>query len=98
MRVGNCDANTALYAYNTCYIKGMEYCMPVSHFSKAEWSKIVGPAKKIALQKSKMSSTFPSQVLYGSQKYGGFILEEPYTKQGISKVATYMQELYCILS
>ena len=93
MRVGNCDANTALYAYNTCYIKGMEYCMPVSHFSKAEWSKIVGPAKKIALQKSKMSSTFPSQVLYGSQKYGGFILEEPYTKQGISKVATYMQEL-----
>ena len=36
MRVSQCKPNTALYAYNNCFIKGMEYCMPVTNFTKKE--------------------------------------------------------------
>ena len=47
----------------------------------------------ITLQRARMSSKFPNDTLYGSQRYQGFNFEDPYTKQGIEKIATLMQEL-----
>ena len=66
--------------------------MPATNFSEAEWSWIVSPAKTIALQKSRIASSMPKAMLYGSTNFNCYILEEPYKKQGILKIATYLQE------
>ena len=39
-----------------------------------------------------MAAAFPAHVLYGTSKYNGFDFEDPYTWQGIEKLATFMQE------
>ena len=39
-----------------------------------------------------MAATFPVHVLYGTCKYNRFDFEDPYTRQGIEKLATFMQE------
>ena len=93
LRTRKCEPNTAIYTYNNCFLKSMQYCMPATNFSKEEWASIIFPAKKIAMQKSGMCSTMPSSVIYGSTDYNCFYLEEPYNKQGIEKIATYFQEV-----
>ena len=40
-----------------------------------------------------MLSSFPTAALYGFKWYQGLNFEDPYTKQGIEKIATMMQEL-----
>ena len=40
-----------------------------------------------------MEMEFPKSAFYGSQLYNGFIFEDPYTKQGIEKITTIMQEI-----
>ena len=93
LRTSQCEPNTAIYAYNTCFIESMEYCMPVTNFTKEEWKSIVSPAKTIVLQKARMSHSFPSKLLYGSTQYNGFFFEEPFIKQGIEKISHFMQEV-----
>ena len=66
--------------------------MCVSNFTEKEWISIVAPAKKATLHKSQMAATVPCDMLYGTSKYNGFDLEDPYTRQGIEKLATFMQE------
>lgn len=87
-----CELNTAIYTYNTCFIKSMEYCMPATNFTKAKWKSIISPAKEVALQKARMSSKFPSELLYGSLQYNAFFFEEPFINQGIEKISHFMQE------
>ena len=36
LRTSQCEPNTAIYAFNTCFIKSMEYCMPATNFIKEE--------------------------------------------------------------
>ena len=69
LRVSKCEPNTALYAYNNCFIKSMEYCMLVTNFTRKKWVSTLGPAKLMALRKSRMSARFPSDALYGSRDY-----------------------------
>ena len=66
MKAKECEPNIALYTYNTCFIKSMEYCMPVTHLSRKDWKSIIYPAKEITLQRAKMSASFPTAALYGS--------------------------------
>ena len=49
-------------------------------------------AKKAVLQRSGMAASFPQKALYGPVKYGGFGFKNPYTQQGIIKLATILQE------
>ena len=79
------NQNTAVYSYNRCFMKSLEYCMPVMSISKAQWTKIVKPGKQRALQKAGISLHFPNQVLYGPTKYGGYNYRNPYTLQGTEK-------------
>ena len=69
-----------MYRYNTCFMKSMEYCMPVTHLSKEEWKTIIHPVKEITLQQARMLSSFPTAALYGSHRYQGLDFEDPYTK------------------
>ena len=94
LRSNSCDANTAIFTYNNCFMRGIEYCMPVTHLTKDQWNKILWPARKISLQRSKMTMSFPKSALYGSQLYNRFVFEEPYVKQGIEKISTLIQEIY----
>ena len=48
----NCDPNTAIYTYNSSFIKSLEYSMVISDFTKKEWNQIVWKAKQRTLQKS----------------------------------------------
>ena len=66
MRENQCDPNIAIYTYNTCFMKSMKYCMPVTHLSKEIWKSIINPVNKIALCRARMSSSFPTTFLYGS--------------------------------
>ena len=48
----------------------------------------------MASKKSRMASTMPSDVLYGSFDWNYFFFEESYKKQGsIEKLAHFLQEL-----
>ena len=67
--------------------------MLVTNFTRQKWVSILGPAKSMALRKSRMSARFPSDALYGSRDYNCFFFEEPYKKQGIRKIATYIHEM-----
>ena len=85
MRANACDANTVIFTYQICFMKGMEYCMPVTHLTKTQWIKLLWLARKITLQRARMTMSFPKPALNGSQLYNGFIFEDPYTKQESSK-------------
>lgn len=80
MQANACDANTAIFTYQNCFMKGMEYCMPVTNLTKTQWNKLLRPARKITLQRAHMTMSLPKPALYGSQLYNGFIFEDPYTK------------------
>ena len=92
INTSHCEPNEAIYMYNHCFIKSMEYCMPVMNFKEKDWDYIVAPAKKRTLQKAGMASNFPKDPLYGSQKYNGFKFDHPFTKQGIEKISVLLQE------
>lgn len=67
--------------------------MPVTHLSKKDWKTIIYPAKAITLQRARTSSSIPTAAFYGSHRYQGLNFEDPYTKQGIEKIATMIKEL-----
>jgi hypothetical protein len=69
IRSSKCDKNTALYTYNSCFMKSMEYCMTTTYFSETEWNAILAPALKYSLQKPTMTSKSPHPVLYGPDLY-----------------------------
>jgi Leu/Phe-tRNA-protein transferase len=50
IRSSKCVKNTALYTYNSCFMKSMEYCMTTTNFSETEWNAILAPALKYSLQ------------------------------------------------
>ena len=66
--------------------------MPVTSFSKEKWASIIWPALQATLAKARIAERFPRQVLYGTQLYGGYIIEDPFCKQGIVKLSTFFQE------
>jgi hypothetical protein len=69
IRSSKCGKNTALYTYNSCFMKSMEYCMTTTNFSETEWNAILAPALKYSLQKSGMTSKFSHPILYGPDCY-----------------------------
>ena len=85
MQANAYNVNTAIFMYQNCFVKGMEYCMPVTQLTKAQLNTLIWSARKLTLQRACMTMTFPKLALYGSQLYNGFIFEDPYTKQGIKK-------------
>jgi hypothetical protein len=90
IRSSKCDKNTALYTYNSCFMKSMEYCMTTTNFSETEWNAILAPALKVSLQKSGMSSKFPHNVLYGPSLYQGLNIYHPKFWEGIKKISTHI--------
>ena len=73
----NCDPNTAIYTYNSCLMKSLEYSMVISDFTYTEWNQIVYQAKQRTLQKSRMARNFPHAVLYGPNKFNGAGFKHP---------------------
>ena len=39
IRSSQCTADTAIYTYNTCFMKGIEYSMIVTNFDSKKWKK-----------------------------------------------------------
>jgi hypothetical protein len=86
IRSSKCDKNTALYTYNSCFMKSMEYCMTTTNFSETKWNAILAPALKYSLQKSSMTLKFPHPVLYGPDLYQGLNIYHPKFWEGIKKI------------
>ena len=82
------DPNTAIYAYNVCLMKSLEYSLVVSNFSSEEWTKIIHRVKVRSLCKSRISSKFPIDILYGPKQFNGMGFQHPYYSQGIEKIHT----------
>ena len=74
----NCDPNTAIYSYNRCIMKGLEYSHVISNFTKQEWDDIVCQAKRRTLQKCRMARNFPHAILYGPKKFNGAGFQHPF--------------------
>ena len=92
IRVSNSSPNVARYTFKICFLPSLQYSMCVLNFTEKEWISIIAPAKIATLNKAQMAATFPVDVLYGTSKYNGFDFEDPYSRQGIEKLATFMQE------
>ena len=69
IRYSQCTADTAMYSYNSCFIKSIECSMIVTNFYSKKWNEIVAPALKCSLDKSAMTRKFPRGVLYGPDLY-----------------------------
>ena len=92
MRATDCTPYDAVKTYTTCLMPKLEYCMPITSFSKKQWTSIIWPALRPTLNKAHIAISDPRAVLYGSQKYFGYVLEDPYLRQGITKLITLVQE------
>ena len=66
--------------------------MPVTSFSKKQWTYIIWPALRPTLNRAHIAISDPRAVLYGSQRYFGYVLQDPYLRQGIIKLITLVQE------
>ena len=82
-RTSQCTPNTAMYTYNSCFIKAIGYSMPVTNFSKKAWNTILAPVLRATLNKSAIVAKFPRKALYGPDLYEGMNIQHLYYKQGI---------------
>ena len=85
IRTSQTTPDTAMYTYKACFLKAIEYSMPVTNFTEKEWNTIMAPALKATLNKSAMATNFPRDVLYGPDLYEGMDIQHPYYQQGIQK-------------
>ena len=92
IRTSQTTPDTAMYTYKACFLKAIEYSMPVTNFTEEEWNTIMAPALKATLNKSAMATNFPRDVLYGPDLYKGMDIQHPYYQQGIQKIITCIQE------
>ena len=92
MRATDCTPHDAIYTYTCCLMPKLEYCMPVTSFSKKQWTSIIWPALRPTLNRAHIAISDPRAVLYGSQRYFGYVLQDPYLRQGIIKLITLVQE------
>ena len=92
IRTSQTTPDTAMYTYKACFLKAIEYSMPVTNFTEEEWNTIMAPALKATLNKSAMATNFPRDVLYGPDLYEGMDIQHPYYQQGIQKIITCIQE------
>ena len=58
-RSSQCTADTAMYTYNTCFLKSIEYSCIVTNFDSDQWNKILAPALENLLTKSALTRKFP---------------------------------------
>ena len=91
--MSNCDPNTAIYTFNTCLMKSLEYSLVTSNLTKKEWDEIIKKAKEKSLQKGHFSYRFPLKPLFAPKKFGGVGFDHLYYKQGIEKIQTLIQEI-----
>ena len=63
IRSSQCTADTAMYTYNTYFLKSIEYSCIVTNFDSDKWNKILAPALENLLTKSAMARKFPRGVL-----------------------------------
>ena len=81
----NCDPNTALYTYRSCFMKSIDYSLVVSDFTGKELNSINCNAKRKSLHKAHIAANFPNDVLYGPQLYNRMGLDNLCYHQGIKK-------------
>ena len=92
IRSSQCTADTAMYTYNSCFMKSIEYSWIVTNFDSRQWNEILAPALERSLNKSAMARKFPRGVLYGPELYEGLNIKHPYYSQGITKLMACVQE------
>ena len=86
------EPNTAMYAFKSCFMKGLEYGMAVTSFDNKEWITIVKEAKNQTLNSSGISKGLPRAILYSPHEFNGLNFEDPYIKQSLTKLSSYIQE------
>ena len=92
IRSSQCTADTAMYTYNACFLKSIEYSCIVTNFDSKKWNEILAPALENLLTKSAMARKFPRGVLYGPDLYEGLNIKHPYYSQGITQLMACIQE------
>ena len=55
MRAAKCTKNVAMYTFKSSLLPALEYALPVTNLSKAEWDKVLAPALVPFLHKSGVS-------------------------------------------
>ena len=91
IRSSQYTVDTAMYTYNTCFLKSIEYSCIVTNFDSDQWNKILAPALENSLVKSAMARKFPPGVLYGPDLYEGLNIKHPYYSQGIIQLMACVQ-------
>ena len=76
IQTSQCTPNTAIYTYNSCFIKATKYSIPVTSLAK-KWNTILALALETILNKSAMAAKFPQNVLYGPDLYKGMNIQHP---------------------
>ena len=74
-------------------MKSIGYPLPALTLTKRECQYIMAPALKAGLNASKISRTFPSDVLYGDKQEGGFGVTDIYYEQGITHLTLLHQHI-----
>ena len=93
MRAAKCTKNVAMYTFKSSLLPALEYALPVTNLSKAQWDKVLAPALVPILHKAGVSKNISCASLFGPVKYQGSGILHPYFHQQIKHVSTLIQEV-----
>ena len=71
MKASTCTKNEALYSFTASFLPALEYALPVTNISEAQWDTILAPALVPSLHKAgvRMVSYWASDILVTGRAY-----------------------------
>lgn len=90
LKVGHLDRASAWIAFQTSITQSLSYCHPASYINEKDWNDIYSPARSMGIAKSGIVRNLDKSICYGSVKFQGLGLKNPFHSQGIAHIKVLM--------
>ena len=87
-----CNKTAALWTFQHSFMPSLSYPMVFTQSSESEWKKNIYPAARATMNSVGMVRNMPHTIFYGTEKYQGLNVHNPYFLQGITHVMILIQE------
>ena len=92
LRTGYIDKKDAWYVFNHVFARTLEYPMPATSITEAQWNDILKPFFPIFLNKIGIASTFPRALIFTPTRFQGLGICHPYFWQQIIHLEPILAE------
>ena len=94
IRTGAIQKRNVWLAFTMMAMKSIEYPLQVLSLSEKDYKDIMWPILKDVLPKAGFNRHFPHAVVYGPASFQGLGVHNPYIMQGVTKVATVIEQMW----